>query len=472
MARRRELKRAERRIKRATSYAQWLPIAEEIDRLTGAERWRMDPSSSLFHSELLVAHTRKMRRLREDRAAPGLLRFMQESLHRNLGDISSPELYNRALCGTKRVIESFIEETVLAIEFLTEAEGTGRVQTVELVRRADRVFGRSALVLSGGASLGFHHLGVVKALLEVDLLPSVISGASMGAMVAAGACGRTDDEIHGYFESPERLERFGLQLGSLKEIWRNRALLRPERLLRAIEQNAGEHTFAEAYERSGRVLNITLTPVRKRQTARLLCHLSAPEVLISSAALASSAVPGLFPAIELQARDADGQRRPYIAGERWIDGSFGQDVPMLELARLHNVNHFIVSQTNPHVWPVGAAKQRPGLFSYVVNVSSSALKEQSRSTLSLVRRLAEPTPLSVWTDVLHSLAEQRYSGDIDIVPRFDPLMYRKLLSNPSRKDILYFVREGQRATWPQIPMIKDHTRISRAFERCLREVGS
>ena len=39
-------------------------------------------------------------------------------------------------------------------------------------RRAAHIFGRSALMLSGGATLGFSHLGVVKALFEHDLLLS------------------------------------------------------------------------------------------------------------------------------------------------------------------------------------------------------------------------------------------------------------------------------------------------------------
>ncbi len=46
-------------------------------------------------------------------------------------------------------------------------------------------FGRSALLLSGGASMGLQHSGVVKCLLESNLLPRVISGASAGSIVAA-----------------------------------------------------------------------------------------------------------------------------------------------------------------------------------------------------------------------------------------------------------------------------------------------
>lgn len=41
------------------------------------------------------------------------------------------------------------------------------------------------LVLSGGGARGFAHLGVIKALEELELTPSIISGTSAGAIVAA-----------------------------------------------------------------------------------------------------------------------------------------------------------------------------------------------------------------------------------------------------------------------------------------------
>lgn len=40
-----------------------------------------------------------------------------------------------------------------------------------------------------------YHLGVVKTLFEHGLLPRIISGASVGALVAAIVCVKTDDEL-------------------------------------------------------------------------------------------------------------------------------------------------------------------------------------------------------------------------------------------------------------------------------------
>ena len=39
------------------------------------------------------------------------------------------------------------------------------------------------------------HFGVVKAFLDADLLPRVISGTSAGGLVAALVCTRTDEEL-------------------------------------------------------------------------------------------------------------------------------------------------------------------------------------------------------------------------------------------------------------------------------------
>lgn len=56
-------------------------------------------------------------------------------------------------------------------------------------------FGHTALLLSGGATFGKFHFGVLKALYEYDLLPRTICGASVGSVVAAAFCSRSYEEI-------------------------------------------------------------------------------------------------------------------------------------------------------------------------------------------------------------------------------------------------------------------------------------
>ena len=46
-------------------------------------------------------------------------------------------------------------------------------------------YGRTALMLSGGAHFGKFHFGLLKALYEQDLMPRIICGSSIGSILAA-----------------------------------------------------------------------------------------------------------------------------------------------------------------------------------------------------------------------------------------------------------------------------------------------
>ena len=46
-------------------------------------------------------------------------------------------------------------------------------------------YGRTALMLSGGAHFGKFHFGLLKALYEQDLMPRIICGSSIGSVLAA-----------------------------------------------------------------------------------------------------------------------------------------------------------------------------------------------------------------------------------------------------------------------------------------------
>ena len=64
--------------------------------------------------------------------------------------------------------------------------------------------------------------------------------------------------------------------------------------------------FLEAYQHTNRILNISVSPADSHQFPRLLNYLTAPNVLIRWAALASSAIPGLFVEIGRRLQAADG----------------------------------------------------------------------------------------------------------------------------------------------------------------------
>ena len=51
------------------------------------------------------------------------------------------------------------------------------------------------MFLSGGASFGKFHFGVLKALYENDLMPRTIAGSSVGALIASSIAGHKYSDL-------------------------------------------------------------------------------------------------------------------------------------------------------------------------------------------------------------------------------------------------------------------------------------
>lgn len=473
MRRERELRAVGAAMDAATRFERWMEAAARHDALSGAEAWRTDDESIHYDAAALRDSLASMRSARERADGLRLAAILTEDLYRHLNDLATPALYERAFCGTKLLVERYLAEAEASLRWLAawDAPGAEREDKLRRFEIAERVFGRSALLLSGGATWGFHHLGVVKALLDRGLLPHIVSGSSTGAMVAAGVCARDDAELHEMFAHPERLRLDGLvPVGATRSL-ANGAWLDPEKLYEVLLHNCGPWTFAEAYARSGRALNISVSPTRHRQKPRLLTHLTAPDVLIARAAVASSAMPGLFPPVVLHKREPHGEVVEYIPSERWVDGSLHGDLPKQRLSRLHNVNHFIVSQTNPLVLPFMQHGRRRGVRATVAGVVGATVRGQGGYAADLARRARPAGPLGKLAEQAYAVVNQDYGGDIDIHPRLTWDSYAKVVSNPTHGDLARFILEGERAVWPQVAKIRDQTRIGRAFRECVRALG-
>jgi TAG lipase/steryl ester hydrolase/phospholipase A2/LPA acyltransferase len=459
-------------MRRAESYQDWSAAAEELDQLEGNDRWRAEDASPLYDHALLRQHLDRLQQLRRDGRADLLIRALQESLYRHLGEISDPQLYQYAHSGTKQLIVDYLGEAERAMRFVAAADlaPLSPVEKLHGFQRAQHNFGRTALVLSGGLSFGIYHVGVVKALWQQRLLPRVISGSSMGSIVAATICSRSDAELDEFFDHPERVHLHALQLAKPLDVLRKRQLLDQSQLLAHIIANAGDLTFKEAFVRSRRVLNITVSPTRSRQKPRVLNHLTAPDVTIAHSALASCAMPpGYGPAKLFECRP-DGCQVPYMGTERWIDGSLHGDVPALRLGRLHNVNHTIVSQANPHVVPFIRGRKSRGPLALTWQAAASIAQAQAAEILGTSRHLAGRLPLRPLLDRAHAVTKQSYLGDINIHFPFQPTLYRRVASNPDAEALKLFIRLGEQATWPQIPIIRDQTRIGRTFDELIPEL--
>jgi predicted acylesterase/phospholipase RssA len=243
-------------------------------------------------------------------------------------------------------------------------------------------------------------------------------------------------------------------------------------LKKSIDRNIPGMTFLEAYEHTNRILNITVSPADPHQFPRLLNYLTAPNVLIRRAALASTAIPGLFPPVQLRAKNFAGKSVAYMPQSRWIDGSVHEDIPKERVNRLHNVNHYIVSQTNPHVLPfLSDDMDETGLLPFIQDVVIKGPMLQVEHFLELVHRHFELPGLNSVIKKAHAMARQSYSGDITIHPERHLRNLGKTFSNFGPAEVEKILWEGRRATWPKIERIRNTTQISRTFDDCLRSMS-
>lgn len=226
-----------------------------------------------------------------------MLFLIRTALSRDLGHMSNANLYRHSHVGTKNLIDEYINTTLATLQALLDASGRGLCNgretkfILEQLLLARQAFGRSALLLSGGATFGMNHIGVAKTLWEANLLPRIVSGASAGSIICSVICIHTDDEIpdlisgfaNGDFSvfGPENEEntilkkaaRF-LKTGSFFDI---------SHLTRVMKDLLGDITFQEAYNRTRRILNICVSSAGLYELPRLLNYITAPNVLIWSA---------------------------------------------------------------------------------------------------------------------------------------------------------------------------------------------
>ncbi len=327
--------------------------------------------------------------------------------------------------------------------------------------------------------MGGQHLGVIEALIETDSLPSIISGTSIGSLAAAIICTRTDEEIRacdlgsmivncGWLENKNSFLQNFLNLIKLDELFNASDWYR-----KSLPLLNGELTFLEAYSRSGRVLNVSVTaenlPVN-------LNYRTSPNVIIASAVVCSSSLPLFLKASRLLERDpATG-----VVSERELqlfrDGSLAGDVPRDELQSLFGVRYIIVSQLNPHVTPflfyrrgqAGApvvhGKFRGGFF---LSFLESAVKEGMRMILKIMDN--SEIDLNFLNVNMPKIFLQNFKGNLTIYNNSNYFYkLKRVMSLLSDEDARMYIRHGRVMTYQKMPLIQSRMSIEKALNR-LRE---
>ena len=463
----RALKQIARAIDHANTYQEWKEASLEHDRLSGADEWKEIDRSPYYDYELIRNRLAQIRQARERGDVNKLVFHLHEGLHGNLGNISNPMLYSHCRFGTKKLIDRYLNEVTIALNYLcdNEFEEFGFKEKLEFFDTTGQAFGQSCLMLSGGAALGLFHIGVAKTLWEEGLLPSVISGSSAGSIIASVVGSHDDSELRLKLE-PENIYLEAFKVVGWGGLLRGRPVLDGNFLEACLEENIADLTFEEAYRKTGREINITVSPYDRHQHSRLLNWKTSPNVLIRKATLASCAIPGIYPPVTLWAKNIEGEKVPYIPSRKFVDGSIKDDLPVHRLARLYGVNHSIVSQTNPHVVPFLARKGDGKFFPALTNLMLRNVTMNARFALNLAQRRVRSNDVGLILDKAESVLKQKYIGDINLIPQRRAMNLLKVLRNPTVSDVREFIRSGERATWPKLEMIRNTTTISRTFRSC------
>ena len=153
-----------------------------------------------------------------------------------------------------------------------------------------------SLVLSGGGLKGLTHIGVLRALEERGLTPSLVVGVSMGALIgSAWAAGRRIRELEDRALSLERSDVFRIaHMDMALRRMMAPAVYRREPLERIITDLVGDKTFRDLEHR------MLVNTVDINSGHQMLWGLPGLDTArVSDAVFASCALPGILPPLEV-----------------------------------------------------------------------------------------------------------------------------------------------------------------------------
>ncbi|QYT01035.1 Triacylglycerol lipase [Trichoderma simmonsii] len=504
-------------LRNAETFEEWEEAALHLDNLLGLDLWRNNPTSKYYDWALITERLDSLIIAREENNYEQLVNLLRSGLVRNLGNIAVPKLYNRSFSGTKYLIEEYIAQVAESVEDISalptsaasslhpnEKALTNQMK-LDFIHDTRQAFGRTTLVLQGGAIFGLCHLGVVKALFLRGLLPRIITGTATGALIAALVAIHTEEELPGVlrgdgidlsaFASKGATEDGQIPAEqSLKSRWETllRRIRRFSRegyfldvtvLEECVRANVGDLTFEEAYNRSKRVLNITVaTDGQGAGVPTLLNYITAPNVLIWTAAVASNASsPSLYGRSKatILCKDAHGNIVPWAPANttdfrHWTHASYtDRDSPLRRIAELFNVNHFIVSQARPYLIPflqsdmhgpslLETRSKSTQLSAFLVRVVGLEIRHRLRQLDSL--RLL---PASIRRFLVD---EQVPAASMTLVPEVTAGDFVRLLETPTRDTLNYWILRGERSVWPALAALRIRCAVENELDRSYQVV--
>jgi predicted acylesterase/phospholipase RssA len=507
--------RLRRELSAQKNYPDWLKAAQALDVHLGTEKWKQTDEYAYYDHLTINKVVGQLKKVRADAereidngrgdsseasAIEELRTLLEACVKNNFAGVENPRIYSETYSGTKDLVQEYIDEVHACIELVQNSKQIDNDAKYQLFKHLDTNFGRTALCLSGGATFAYYHFGVVKALLDNGVLPEIITGTSGGALVAGLVATRTDEELKQLLVPALAHRIRACHEGFptwVRRWWRTGARFDTVDWARQCGWFCrGSTTFREAYERTGRILNVSCVPSDPHSPTILANYLTSPDCVIWSAVLASAAVPGILNPVVLMTKKRDGTLKPYSFGHKWKDGSLRTDIPIKALNLHFNVNFTIVSQVrfpsllcallpltphqvNPHInlfffssrgtvgRPVTHRKGRGWRGGFLGTAIEQYIKLDLNKWLRVLRHLELlPRPMGQdWSEIWL----QKFSGTVTIWPKSIPSDFIHILSDPSPERLARMIHVGQQSAFPKIQFIQNRLKVENEIMKGLQE---
>lgn len=180
-------------------------------------------------------------------------------------------------------------------------------------------------------------------------------------------------------------------------------------------------------------------------------------------------------------KDQDGNIVPWAPASEidlrhWTHVSYTErDSPLMRIAELFNVNHFIVSQARPYLIAFLQSDMHGPSLMETRNTTTSVTAFLVRMVgLEVRHRLRQLDTLGLLpTGIRRFLVDERVPGpSVVLVPEVTAGDFIRLLETPTRETLDYWILRGERSVWPAVSALRIRcaieTELDRAYQMARR----
>ncbi|CAK9262027.1 unnamed protein product [Sphagnum jensenii] len=444
-----------------------------------------DLNESMLYDEAFVqGKLSELQQRRMEGSVEEIIFSLRADLSRNLGNMCNPQLHIRRQ-QIPRLVHEYQNEVRHHLHAICEMnpEEFTLEEKLTCMMETRQNFGRTALVFSGHVAFGTFHTSVFRTLVEHQVLPSIVVGVNVGAIVSSFATTRTSGELQYFFDDPAPPMQFyekmcAAYVAAYRLSTQDASTYEIEKLQQSMQDLIGDLTFEEAFELSGRVLGISIPACRLgNQPSQFLNYLTSPHVVIWSAVAVSCAPPvGLLAFPELMIKNRAGEIVHYLpptkmtaAQRQGCNASLETELPLQKLRELFNVNHFIISQSSPYIAPILHLKEtiqaHGGLRGKLAKLAEIEVKHWCSHLADLGIEMGGFT----------SLYAQNWEADINIVL---PMGFSQVISatvshaeGPSPDELRKTAMAGRHCVWAKLSAIQASCGIELMLDDCIFELN-